>query len=120
MTDYQLGALESRFADVIWANEPIASSELVKRSEELFGWKKSTTYTVLKRLCEKGLFQNIKGTVTSLMSRSEFYSAKSERFVNESFNGSLPAFIAAFSRRNALSPEDVAELKRIVEEYGEG
>ena len=119
MTDYQMGALEAKFADVIWENEPVTSSELAKRGEELFGWKKSTTYTVLKRLCEKNIFQNNKGTVTSVISRDEFCSAKSEMFVKESFNGSLPAFIAAFSKRNALSAEDVAELRRMVEEYGE-
>lgn len=119
MSDYQMGAVESKFADIIWENEPISSTELVKRSEELFEWKKSTTYTVIKRLCEKGIFQNIKGTVTSLISKQEFYSVQSEKFVEETFNGSLPAFLAAFTARKNLSPDEVAQLRRMVEEYKE-
>lgn len=87
-----LGAVESRFADIIWDNEPISSTELAKQSEALLQWKKSTSFTVLKRLCDKGIFQNQKGTVTSLISRDEFRSLQSEEFVEETFNGSLPAF----------------------------
>lgn len=120
MHDYQMGAVESRFADLIWENEPISSTELTKRSEELFSWKKSTTYTVLKRLCEKGIFQNVKGTVTSLLSRQEFYSLQSEKFVEETFAGSLPAFLAAFTARKNLTPEEVAQLRRMIAEYEEG
>ena len=119
MNDYRLGAIESRFADIIWENEPIHSSELAKRSEEEFHWKKSTTYTVLKRLCDKGIFQNAKGTVTSLVSRQDFYSLQSERFVSETFHGSLPAFLAAFTSRKKLTSQEVAELRKMVEEYGE-
>ena len=120
MNEYQMGAVESRFADIIWENEPISSAELVKKSEEQFRWKKSTTYTVLKRLCEKGIFQNIKGTVTSLISKQDFYAVQSEKFVDETFNGSLPAFLAAFTARKALTAEEVAELQRMVDEYKEG
>lgn len=120
MSDYQLGAIESKFADIIWENEPISSTELVKRSEEMFSWKKSTTYTVLKRLCEKGIFQNIKGTVTSLISKQEFYSVQSEKFVEETFKGSLPAFLAAFTARKNLTPDEVAQLRKMIDEYGEG
>ena len=120
MSDYQMGAVESRFADLIWENEPISSTELARRSEELLSWKKSTTYTVLKRLCEKGIFQNIKGTVTSLLSRQEFYSLQSEKFVEETFAGSLPAFLAAFTARKNLTPEEVAQLRRMIAEYEEG
>ena len=119
MNDYQMGTIEAKFADVIWENEPISSTELVKKSEELFKWKKSTTYTVLKRLCEKGIFENNKGTVTSLLSREEFYSVQSERFVQETFEGSLPAFLVAFTARKSLTPEEVAHLRKIVAEYGE-
>ena len=119
MSDYQMGAIESKFADMIWENEPISSTELAKRSEELFRWKKSTTYTVLKRLCEKGIFQNNKGTVTSLISKQDFYAMQSERFVEETFEGSLPAFLAAFTARKSLTPEEVAELRKIVAEYEE-
>lgn len=120
MNDYQMGAVESKFADIIWENEPISSTELSRRSEELLKWKKSTTYTVLKRLCEKGIFQNSKGTVTSLISKQEFYSVQSEKFVEETFDGSLPAFLAAFTARKSLTPDEVAHLRRMVEEYEEG
>lgn len=119
MNDYQMGAIESRFADMIWENEPISSTELSKLSEAMFGWKKSTTYTVLKRLCEKGIFQNNKGKVTSVISRQEFYSARSEKFVEENFDGSLPAFLTAFTARKNLTSEEVEHLRRIVEEYEE-
>lgn len=120
MNDYQMGAVESKFADIIWENEPISSTELAKRSEELLKWKKSTTYTVLKRLCDKGIFQNNKGTVTSLISKQEFYSLQSEKFVEETFDGSLPAFLAAFTARKNLTPDEVAQLRKMIDEYGEG
>ena len=119
MSDYQMGAVESRFADLIWENEPISSTELTRRSEQLLHWKKSTTYTVLKRLCDKGIFRNEKGTVTSLVNREEFYAARSEQFVQETFDGSLPAFLAAFTARKPLTAAEVAELRRMVAEYEE-
>lgn len=119
MSDYQLGAVEAKFADIIWDNEPISSPELVRKSAEVLSWKKSTTYTVLKRLCDKGIFQNQKGVVTSLLSKQEFYALQSENFVKENFNGSLPAFLAAFSSRQNLTGRDVALLRRMVEEYEE-
>ena len=119
MNDYQMGVIESRFADIIWENEPVSSTELAKRSEAMFGWKKSTTYTVLKRLCDKGIFQNNKGTVTSVISRQEFYSVQSEKFVEEAFDGSLPAFLTAFTARKNLTPEEVEHLRRMVAEYEE-
>lgn len=120
MADLILGAIESRFADIIWSNEPISSTELSKRSEELLGWKKSTSFTVLKRLCEKGIFQNQKGCVTSLISRGDFYAAQSEKFVDETFDGSLPAFLAAFTARKGLTQNDVDTLRRMIDEYEEG
>lgn len=117
MKDYQMGAIETKFADIIWENEPIATGELVKKSEEIFGWKKSTTYTVLKRLCEKGIFKNEKSRVYSLISKAEFCSLQSERFVEQRFAGSLPAFFAAFTARKKISAEDMAELRRMIDEY---
>jgi len=120
MSDLQLGAVEARFADLIWAREPISSADLVKLCEEAFSWKKSTTYTVLKRLCDKGIFKNEKGTVTGLLTREEFYARQSERFVAEQFHGSLPAFLAAFTSRKQLSPEEVSALRRMIEDYEEG
>ena len=118
MSELQMGAIESRFADMIWQHEPITTTELVKYSEEQLKWKKTTTYTVLKRLCEKGIFQNQKGTVTSIISRKEFYALQSEKFVDETFDGSLPAFLAAFTTRKVLKPEEVDELRRMIESYG--
>ncbi len=120
MSDYQLGTVEAKFADIIWENEPLSSAKLAQLSAETLSWKKSTTYTVLKRLCDKGLFQNLKGTVTSLISRQEFYSLQSEKFVEETFNGSLPAFLAAFTSRKKLTAEEVSRLRRMVEEFEEG
>lgn len=116
---YQMGAIESRFADMIWALEPVSTSELVMRSEETFKWKKSTTYTVLKRLCDKGIFVTEKGKVTSAVSREDYYSLQSEKFVDETFEGSLPAFLAAFTKRKNLSEAEVEELRRIVREWEE-
>lgn len=119
MIDYQLGAVESRFADIIWENEPISSAELTRRSLEILQWKKSTTYTVLKRLCDKGIFQNQGGIVTSLISRQDLNALQSEKFVADTFDGSLPAFLAAFASRKSLSAEEVAALRRMIDEYGE-
>ncbi len=115
--DLTMGALETRFADIIWDNEPLSSSELIRQSEKLLGWKKSTSFTVLRRLCAKGIFQNQNGIVTSLISREEFFAAQSQRFVEETFQGSLPAFLAAFTSHKALSAEEVAQLRRLVAEY---
>ena len=115
----QMGDLERRFADIIWDNEPISSSELSKISEEVLGWKKTTSFTVLHRLQEKGIFKNVRGTVTSLMSKEEFKAIQSEQFVTDQFEGSLPAFIAAFSSRQALTEKDVRELQRIIDAFGE-
>ena len=120
MSDYQMGAVESRFADLIWEAEPISSTELSKRCEQQFKWKKSTTYTVLKRLCDKGIFQNEKGTVTSQISRQEFYSLQSEKFVAETFDGSLPAFLAAFTSRQRISDAEIDQIQQMIDRYRKG
>ena len=116
MSELRMGAIESRFADMIWENEPVPSPELVKLAERELNWKKSTTYTVLKRLCERGIFQNQGGIVTSLISRQDFYAVQSEKFVEETFSGSLPAFLAAFTTRKKLSEEDIAELQALIDQ----
>jgi len=116
MSDWKLGAVESRFADLIWQGEPMSSTQLVRRAEEVLGWKKSTTYTVLKRLCQRGIFQNQDGVVTSLVSREELYARRSEEFVEETFSGSLPAFLTAFTRRKKLSQEEIEQLQQLIEE----
>ncbi len=116
MRDISMGASESRFAELVWQREPISTKELTELCLEKFQWKKSTTYTVLKRLSEKGLFKNEGGIVTSLMSEEEYYENRSTGFVKESFGGSLPAFLAAFTSRQKLSKEDIDALKRLIEE----
>ena len=120
MPDFELGAVQERFADIVWAHEPVASGDLVKICEKELGWKKPTTYTVLRKLCEKGLLQNLDGTVSSLVSKEDFYSAKSEQVVTESYNGSLPAFIAAFTSRNKLSAAEADEIQRMIDEFRKG
>ncbi len=110
-----MGALESKFADIIWSREPLASKELVKLAEEELSWKSTTSYTVLKRLCERGIFRLQDKVVTSLISREEFYGMKSEQFVEETFDGSLPAFIAAFGTRKKLTEKEVEELKTLID-----
>lgn len=119
MSDYRLGAIEAQFADIIWRNEPLASSELVRLSLEELNWKKSTTYTVLRRLCERGVFVNDSGVVKAIISRDEFYSRQSEEFVEDSFKGSLPAFLAAFTKNKTLSREEVNEIRRMIDSYEE-
>ena len=120
MEKLKLGVVEAQFADVIWEHEPLTSGELVKLCADKLMWKKSTTYTVLKKLCDRGIFQNNGGVVKSRMSREEFNSAQSERFVDETFGGSLPAFIAAFTSRKQLSGDEIAEIKAMIDSMGEG
>jgi len=115
MGEYKLGAVETKFADIIWNNEPLSSGELAKLALQELQWKKSTTYTVLKRLCERGLFQNEGGTVSALVSREDFYALQSEKFVEETFDGSLPAFLAAFGSRKKLSDKEIDELEKLIE-----
>ena len=114
MEEKKLGVIESRFADIIWNNEPVKSGELVKICAEELSWKKPTTYTVLRKLCERGIFQNIDGIVSSVISRDEFYAMQSEQFVNDNFKGSLPAFLAAFTSRNKLSEQEIEELEELI------
>lgn len=119
MSELQMGTNESRFADIVWENEPVTTADLVKFGEETFNWKKTTTYTVLKRLCNKGIFKMEKSIVTSLMSRDEFYAKRSEIIVKEEFEGSLPLFLSAFSSRNKLTAEEVAKLREMIDNYEE-
>ena len=118
MESKRLGVVESKFADIVWANEPLTSRELVELSLKELGWKKSTTYTVLKKLSERGIFQNVDGVVTSLISKDELYSMQSEEFVNEAFQGSLPAFIAAFTARKGLSEQEIDQIRKLIDSCG--
>ena len=115
MAEYKLGEVESIFADIIWKNEPLSSRRLAQLAEERLNWKRTTTYTMLKRLCDRELFRNQDGTVTSLISREEFYARRSEMFVEDTFNGSLPAFLAAFGSRKKLSDAEIDELQSIID-----
>lgn len=115
--DFQLGNIETKFADIIWENEPVSSTKLVELSKEQLGWKKSTTYTVLRRLCEKGLFKNENGAVTSLISSNEFHSQQCTQFVDDSFKGSLPAFFAAFTSGRNLSREEADEIHAMIDKF---
>lgn len=117
MEDLRLGVVESSFADIIWENEPIGSGDLVRLCEEKLTWKKSTTYTVLKKLCQRGIFKNENSVVSSLISKEDFYAMQSEKFVEDTFKGSLPAFIAAFTRRKSLSQKEVDEIMKMIDEY---
>lgn len=120
MHEMKLAEVESRFADIIWSNEPIASGELAKICERELTWKRTTTYNVLRKLCDRGIFQNVNGIVSSLVSKQEFYAAQGETIVEEAFDGSLPAFIAAFTKRKALSAEEISEIRRMIDTAEEG
>ncbi len=120
MFNKDLEGNQSIFANMIWESEPVASGELVKMCQERFGWKKSTTYTVLKILCEKGLFKNLNGVVSSVISRDEYYARKSRKFVDEGYSGSLPAFIAAFASGRKLSESEINEIQQMIDKYRRG
>lgn len=117
--ELELGAIQERFADIVWANEPVGSGELVKICEKELNWKKATTYTVLRKLCEKGLLKNENGVVSSLISKEDFYSAKSEQIIEESYEGSLPAFIAAFISRKNLTAKEADEIQKMIDTFRE-
>lgn len=118
--EIQLGVVESRFADMIWKNEPVTSSELVKLAGQELQWKRTTVHTVLRRLCDKGLFQNENGMVTSLVSREQFYALQSQKFVDDTFSGSLPAFLAAFSMGRKLTDAEREQIQQLIDQAGEG
>lgn len=120
MSDIRMGPAETQFAQIIWDNEPISSGQLSKIAEEKLTWKKTTSFTVLKRLCERGIFQNQKGIVTSQISREEFFARHSEQYVQENFGGSLPAFLTAFSTRTKLSDKEIEEMKQLIEKMRGG
>ena len=120
MMDLELGIVQERFADIVWANEPVGSGELVKICEKELNWKKPTTYTVLRKLCEKGLLKNENGIVSSVISREDFYSSKTEQIIEESFDGSLPAFIASFISHKNLTAKEAEEIQKMIDTFKEG
>ena len=120
LKDSRLGVIESKFADIIWNNAPIKTAELIKHAESALGWKRTTTYTVLKRLTERGIFTVSDGTVYILRSKEELYSQRSFDVVEESFGGSLPAFIAAFTSKKHLTESEINEIQSIIEKMKRG
>jgi len=120
MVEYRMGDMESRFADLIWDNAPINSTELTRLAESILFWKRTTTYTMLKRLCDKGIFQNEAATVTACISRDEFYAGQSRRYVENTFGGSLPRFLASFIGGQTLTDKQADELVRLINNHKEG
>ena len=118
MTDYILGAVESRFADIVWTKAPITTAELVKRCAADLAWKRTTTYSVLKKLCEHGFFRLEAGVVTVVTTKEEYDADRSEKYIAESFSGSLPAFIAAFTKKKSLTEEEIAEIRAMIDGAG--
>ena len=115
MEEYTLGVVESKFADIVWENAPLTTAELVKLCEEELGWKRTTTYTVLKKFEKRGLFENQKGTVVVLISKEEFYGRQSEEYVEKSFGGSLPGFLTAFTSRKKLNKKEIEEIQKLID-----
>ena len=115
MADIRMGPAETQFAEIIWSNEPIPSGELSKKAADILQWKKTTSFTVLKRLCERGILYNSGGIVISLISRDEYFARHSEQYVQDTFGGSLPAFLAAFSSRKKLNDKEIEEMKKLIE-----
>ncbi len=120
MEPYKLGEMEGRLAELIWAHAPVSTRNLIGLCAEAFGWKRTTTYTMLKRLCERGIFASQDGMVTALLAREDFQAAQGEQFLNETFGGSLPRFLAAFTRRRSLSGQEIQEIQKLIEDYDSG
>ena len=119
MKIYKLAEAEEKFAELIWRNEPIGSGDLVKLSEKEMNWKKSTTYTVLKKLCAKGIFQNENAVVSSIITREKYDAKQSVRFVEDTFGGSLPKFLTSFIGIKKINKDQAEELKRLIDEHKE-
>ncbi len=119
MVVYIMTEAENLLADLIWEKEPVGSGELVKLAAERLEWKKSTTYTVLRKICENEIFVNRDSVVTSLISKEEYTRLKGERYLEENYNGSLPGFVAAFLKKQKLSKKEIEELAQLIEDYKE-
>ncbi len=111
---------EYRFCLILWEHEPVRSMELVRLCRERLGWSKATTYTVIKRLSERGVLRNENAVVTALVSKEEAQAAEIDALVEKTFEGSLPAFVAAFTRKKRLSPQEIAEIRRMIDSCEEG
>jgi predicted transcriptional regulator len=120
MAEYRLAAAESRFADLIWKHAPLHSPKLVEIAEKEMNWKRTTTYTVLKKLCDRGIFKNEYALVTALITRDEFYVGQSVKYVDDTYGGSLPKFITSFVSGRKLTDKQADEIQRLIDEYREG
>ena len=119
MKEYKLTGTEAKFAEIIWNNSPIQSGDLVKLCESELNWKKSTTYTMLKRLEKKEIFVNKDSIISEMVTKEDFYAEQSKQFVNETYDGSLPKFVAAFTKREKLSKSEISELQTLIDGYKE-
>ncbi|RUS47368.1 BlaI/MecI/CopY family transcriptional regulator [Cohnella sp. AR92] len=119
MDNNKLFDAEYKFVSLIWEHEPVNSTELVKLCQMSLGWKKSTTYTVLRKLCSRGILSNENATVTAIVKRDEVQKHESEALIERSFGGSLPKFLTAFLNQKKLTPQEAEKLKRIIEEAAE-
>ncbi len=119
MEQDKLGDMEKRLAELIWSSAPMTTKKLTELCETAFAWKRTTTYTMLKRLCDRGLFANDNGTVIVITTKDEFNMAQSQNFINETFNGSLPMFLTLFSKNKKLNKEDIDQLQRLIDSYKE-
>ncbi len=117
MLIYMMTEAETELAEIIWEQEPVGSGELVKLAAQRLNWKKSTTYTVLRKICENGIFRNEQSVVTSVMNREEYARRKGENYLEENYGGSLPGFVAAFLKKRKLSRTEIEEIARMIEEY---
>lgn len=117
MRNSMLSESEMAFARIVWDNEPIRSGDLVKLCNEAFGWKKSTTYTVLKNLCTEGIFQNENAVVSSKISREQYLAKESAQIVDTRFDGSISKFVTAFAGRKKLSARQIRELKQVIDDF---
>lgn len=117
MSNYIMTNSEYKFTELIWNNEPLTSGDLVKLCEREFGWKKSTTYTVLKKLCVNKVLKNEETIVTALIKREDYHQIQSEEFIEENYDGSLPKFLTAFINKKKLTKEQIEEIKKIIDKY---
>ena len=119
MTDIRLGMVEAHFADIVWSHAPLTTRELVALCEKELNWKRTTTYTVLKKLCDRGIFATQDHIITVLLSKEDFHAMQSEHFVEQTFQGSLPAFLAAFTARKTPSAQELEEIKKLLDSLEE-
>lgn len=118
MEEMKLGVVEARFADIVWENAPMTTRQLVEICAKALNWKRPTTYTVLRKLCERGFFKMENSLVSVCIDREDYYAMRGEQLVDTAFDGSLPAFIAAFAARKQLTADEVEEIKKLVDQIG--